>query len=274
MATTVTNQSSTSYQFSGSGEILNTTSNESAVILEDLQGLSISKTANTDNFVPGSIITYSVTITNNSGQFFTGVRVIDNLGGGNLAYVLGSGRLTVGSLTYPVNPVNTSPLTFTLQQLNVGQTMTLTYNAQVIFNLPSSVNSITNTLQAIGYTSTGTVSGFASETIQRANGGNLVLSKTASQTNVLPGQVFNYFLTLTNNYTSDATALSVTDQLPSNFVVTGISLRIGNGQTTILDATDYTISASNLLTIPSGSGPTILVPAGGTSLITITGYFS
>ena len=274
MATTVTNQSSTSYTLAGSSEVFTATSNENAITLQDLQGINITKSANVNTFSNGSIITYTITITNNSGQFFTGVRVIDDLGDGKLAYVVSSARLTTGTLTYPVNPVSISPLTFTLQQLNVGQTMTLTYNAQVVFNLPLTTTSITNSVEAIGYTSAGTITGFTSETVQRTGGGGLVLNKTASRTTVLPNQVISYILSLTNNSTEEATALSTTDQLPANFVVTGVSLKIGSGATIQLDATDYTISASNLLTIPSSSGPIITVPAGGTTVITISGYFS
>lgn len=274
MATTVTNQSSTTYTLSGSSEIRTATSNENAVILEDLQGLNLTKTANATSFTSGSIITYTIRITNNSGQFFTGVRIIDNLAGGNLAYVIGSARLTVNTLTYPVNPVNTNPLTFTLQQLNPGQSMTLTYNAQVIFNLPPSVTSLTNNVQGIGYTSSGTITGFTSHTIQRSSSGNLVLTKSASLTNVLPNEVFSYYLTYTNNSSSEATIVTTTDELPTNFIITGISVKIGTSQSFTLDSSDYNLSSSNVLSFPSTTGPVITVPAGGATLVTISGYFA
>lgn len=271
MATTITNQATTNYQFSGSSDTLTTTSNINEVVLENAQGLSLTKSSNVDTFAVGEIITYTVQITNNSSQFFTGVRIIDNLGGGNLAYVLGSARLTVGSLTYPVTPVATNPLTFTLQQLNVGASMTLTYNCQVIFNLPSTVQSITNSVQGIGYTSTGTITGFSSNTIQKKTNGEFSVTKTASQTNVLPNQTFSYFITLSNNSDTEVTSSTTTDVLPSNFVVTGVFLRIGNGTNIELTTSDYTLVGSTI-TIPNGTGPTVIVPANGRSVITITGY--
>lgn len=273
MATTITNQSSTTYQFAGSGDTLSASSNTNQVVLEDFQGLSITKSSSVTEFSAGEIITYTIRITNNSSQFLTGVRIIDNLGGGNLAYVLGSARLATSTETYPVTPVATNPLTFTLQQLNVGATMTLTYNVQVIFNLASSVQSITNNVQGIGYTSSGTITGFASNTIQKKTDGNFVISKTSSQTNVLPSQIFSYYITLTNGTTTEATISSVTDQLPSNFVVSGVRLKIGNESSVELTSSQYTLS-SNLITIPSSTGPTITVPANGTTVITISGYFS
>ena len=272
MPTTVTNQTTTEYTIDGSPDVLVTTSNEHDVILQDVQGITITKTSNTSTFNAGQIITYTVQITNNSTQFFNGVRIIDNLGGGNLAYVIGSATLTVGSLTYPVTPVATSPLTFTLQELNVGGTMTLRYNSQVIFNLPASVNNITNTVQGIGYTSTGTLTGFASNTVSRTPSSDLTVTKGSSLSSVYPNQVFSYILTFTNSTSSTITLTSVTDQLPGNFVVTNISYRIGNGATTNLLGTDYTLSGTNFLTIPSGTGPNITVPANGSTIITITGY--
>jgi len=275
MATTITNTSSASYQLEGSTEILSTTSNVQSTVLENTQGLTLTKTASVQEFSVGEIVTYTITITNNSGQFLNGVRIIDNLGGGNLAYVVGTGRLTVGTLTYAVTPVATNPLTFTLQQLNVGATMTLTYNCQVIFNLPTSVQTITNAVQGIGYTSTGTVTGFTSATIKKKEfDGNLSLNKSANRTNVFPGQVFSYILTLTNNTVTTANAISIVDQLPANFVVTSVTLRIGSGATIELTDEEYTLIGTNQITVPSTTGPSIIVPAGQTAIVTITGYFN
>lgn len=274
MATTITNEAEATYEFAGSSDSLTTSSNENSIVLQDASGLSISKTASPTEFLAGDIITYTVTVTNNSSSFLNGVRIIDNLGGGNLAYVVGSGRLTTSSQSYAVSPIATSPLTFTLQQLGVGATMTLTYRAQVIFNLPSTVTSITNNVNAIGYTSTGTITGSDSFTIQKKNSVSLTLTKSASVESVLPGESFNYHLTLTNNNTVVATLDSLVDQLPSNFVLTSISYRVGSGVVVTLNATDYTLSSGNLLTLPSATGPTITVPVNGTTLVTLTGYFN
>ena len=130
-------------------------------------GLSITKSSSSSTFSVGEIITYTIQITNTSEFNLDGVRIIDDLGGMKTAYVIGSGKLTYGTNTYPVWPIATSPLTFTLQELGSGESMTLTYKCQVIFNLPSSVNSITNTAQGIGYLS-GTITGSDSATITRA----------------------------------------------------------------------------------------------------------
>lgn len=274
MATTIFNEANATYQYSGSGELLTTTSNENQITLEDFQGLTLFKTSSQDSFLPGEIIPYTITITNNSAQFLTGVRIIDNLAGGNLAYVLGSARLSTSSQTYPVSPVATNPLTFTLQQLNVGETITLTYNAQVIFNLPASVLTLTNSVQGIGYTSTGTINGFSSHSIQKKTEDNFSLTKSASLNSVYPGQTLSYFLTLRNNTGTSATLSSITDNLPANFVVTNISYRVGNGSFIELSESDYILTGTNSLTLPSQTGPTLVVPAEETLVVRIIGYFS
>lgn len=274
MSSIITNEATATYQFNGSTETMTTTSNENTIILQDNSGITLSKTGSPTEFVAGDIITYRVTITNSGSYFFNGVRIIDNLAMGNLAYVTGSASLTVGNLTYPVSPVATNPLTFTLQQLNVGATMTLTYRCQVIFNLPSTITSLTNTVRGIGYTSTGTEETTASYTIQKKTSVGLTIEKTASVTDVFPNQSFNYVLTLSNNSTTEARILTLVDQLPTNFVLTAVSLQIGSGVAVVLDGTDYTLSVGNLLTIPSPVGPLVTVPANGNTIVTLTGYFS
>lgn len=271
---TITNQGSASYQFENSGEIMTVSSNENQLTLNNSTGLTITKTSSPDTFLPGDIITYTVQITNNSNQYLTGVRIIDNLANNNLAYVLGSGKLTVGTLTYPVAPISTNPLTFTLQQLNVGQSMTLTYDAQVIFNLPSSIQSLTNTVEGIGYTSTGTINGFDNNTIQKKTNGDVTLSKSASRDSVFPMQNLDYNLTISNGTTSNIFSTVLRDRLPSNFVVTAVCLRTSDGTNIQLSPSDYTIDSTNFITISSFNGSNIMVPSGSIATATISGYFS
>ena len=269
----INNSATANYIFNGGRETLTVSSNDHVINLQNSQGLSINKTANPTTFSSGDIITYTIQITNTSSSFLNGVRIIDDIGGGNLAYVIGSARLTIGTNTYPVNPVATNPLTFTLQQLGVGQSMTLTYRCQVIFNLPSSVLEITNSIEGIGYTAGGTVNGFDSSTIEKKTDSGLVFTKSSNVQSVVSRQNFDYLLLLENNTDTSATVLNITDNLPSNYNLSSISLRIGNGSTNVLDATDYNISASNVLSMPSASGPIVTVPANSSTLVTLTGYF-
>lgn len=274
MSTTITNEATTTYQYAGAPSSSTTTTNTNTIVLQDASGLNITKTASSTTFAPGDIITYTVAITNNTGSYLNGVRIVDNLGGGNLAYVSGSANLSTLTTSYPVSPVATSPLTFTLQQLNVGQTMTLTYRAQVIFNLPSTVNSITNSIHGTGYTSDSTVSGYANSTISRVSGTDVTSRKTASVSEVYPRQILSYYITLTNNDTTTiANVTQIVDELPSNFVVSSVMLRVGAGSDVTLSNLDYSLSG-NVLTVSAIGGTTITVPAGLTTVLTINGYFN
>ncbi len=271
MSTTIQNQATANYEFEGTSGSISTSSNINTVVLNDDGGLSLSKTANTSTFSAGDIIVYTISITNNSSSYLNGVRIIDDIGGGNLAYVVGSASLTIGGLTYPVTPVATSPLTFTLQELNVGESMTLIYSCQVIFNLPSSVTSITNSVQGIGYTSTGTITGTTSTTILKKN--ELTLSKTSSESSVDPNETFDYQVTIGNSSGVVANITTITDQLASNYVLESATIKVGSNATVTLLSSDYTLSSSKLLTIYSVGGVSLGVPAADSMVITLTGYF-
>lgn len=274
MATQINNSASTTYTIVGDSNSNTITSNTLSINLEENSGMTLSKTVSPTNFAVGSIITYTLTITNSGSSYYNGVRIIDNLGGNRLAYVIGSARLTTSSTSYAVTPIATNPLTFTLQQLAVGETMTLTYKAQVVFNLPSSVNSITNSVEGIGYTASGTQVGFASSTITRGQTSTVDIVKSASATDVVSNQNFVYYITISNAGSTEASVANITDNLPSNFVVTSVTLKIGSGAETTLSSSDYTLSGSNTLIIPSSSGPTVTVPASSSTIVGISGHFA
>lgn len=274
MATQINNSASATYSTDGTPSSVTIQSNNLSINLEENSGMTLSKTASPTNFAVGSIITYTLTITNSGGSYFNGVRIIDNLGGGRLAYVVGSAHLSTSSTSYAVTPIATSPLTFTLQQLSVGESMTLTYKAQVIFNLPSSVTSITNSVEGIGYTASGTQVGYASSTITRGQTSTVDIVKSASATDVVSNQNFMYYITISNAGSEVSNISNITDNLPSNFVLTSVTLKIGNGTETTLTSSDYTLSASNVLVLPSLTGPTITVPAQSSTIIGISGHFA
>lgn len=272
MSQTINNSASAEYTLNG--DTSTATSNVLPVNLATDGGLTLTKTADKETFTAGEIITYTITITNSSSYYLNGVRIIDNLGNNNLAYVLSSARLSVGSTSYAVTPVATNPLTFTLQQLASGSSMTLTYKAQVIFNLPSTVSLITNTVQGIGYPYSGTITGYANHTIEKKTESNFTITKSASLTDVSRNQIFNYYITLTNNTSDIATVTSITDQLPSNFAPTSGTIKVGSNNTVTLTSSDYTLSSGNELVVTSVNGSSITVPANSSTILTITGSFN
>ena len=273
MSQTINNSASTVYTL-GSEPSSTATSNVLPINFTSSEGLTITKTSDKDTFSAGDIITYTIIITNSSSSYLNGVRIIDNLGGNNMAYVLSSASLSTNSGSYPVNPISTNPLTFTLQQLAVGATMTLRYRAQVFFNLPPTVSLITNTVQGIGYPFSGTITAFANNTIEKKTESEFSITKSSNLIDVSSGQTFNYYITLTNNTSSSASVSSITDNLPDNYNLTSASVKVGNNPDVTLIGTDYTLSSSNVLNVSSVGGSNITVPANGTTILTLTGNFS
>ena len=272
MSEIINNSASTTYTFNGSPTVYAATSNVLPINFESSNGLIITKTPSTTEFSIGDIITYTINISNSTGSYLNGVRIIDNLGNGNLAYVISSARLSINGQSYPVSPVATNPLTFTLQQLPNGSSMTLTYRAQVIFNLPSTVSTITNSITGIGYKSNGTVTGYANSTIQKKNSLDFSINKSADTASVFPKEIFRYYITLENNTDNIANISSVTDNMPDEFTLLSVSVTIGSNPEFDLSSSDYTISSGNLLTLPSATGPVITVPSNSSTVVTLTGY--
>ncbi len=279
MAENIMNTSTVNYSFSGSPETRSETSNVSTVSLRAENSISVSKVAQNDTFIPGDTVTYALTIANTGASYFTGVRIVDNLGGGGyLTYVPGSAMLFYNQQYLRPEIASTNPLTFTLSPLSPGQTMILTYSARVSNALPASVQTITNKVDATGYTYNSTVTDTSSADITRSSVSSLGIVKSSTSDSVAPGEIFSYNITLTNQGTTTANVQSVTDSLPSNFKVSSVKLKVGNGTTTTLSNSDYVLDGNNNFTLPSSTGPTITVPGStsagaGTTVVTITGYF-
>ena len=275
MPTTMSNQATATYTFAGSTEELTEISNENQVILRSETGISITKTADTESFVPGQTITYYVSISNTGSLYFTGVRLTDDLSGtGYLTYVPNSARLFINGQWLAAEIVSTNPLVATLSPLAPSGSYLLMYQATVNSTIPATIETLTNSVEGIGYTYNSTVTGTSTLSLSRSTSGDLTILKTSSESTVSVGQVFNYTLLLSNSSNTTATLSSLEDELPAGFTITSITLRTGTGATTTLASTDYTVDANNLLVIPSQSGPILTVPANGSTTITIYGYFA
>ncbi len=90
----------------------------------------------------------------------------------------------------------------------------------------------------------------------------------------MAGEPLTYTFTLTNQGNQAADSVTLTDQLPTGFSVTQVSVSAG-GATTVLAPGDYN-AADNTITIPSTTGKAITVPAAtvaapGIATVAITG---
>ena len=275
MATQVSNQATVNYTFSGSPTSITESSNINVITLLDQNSITLNKYTQDTTFTPGGTVTYFVDISNTGTQYFTGVRIVDDLPN-YLSYIPGTAILYINGQALAAQVAATNPLTFTLSPLAGGNSMILSYVVRVSASIPSSVTSLTNTANGIGYAAMGEATDSSSTTITRSSSANLTITKTASESSVNFNEVFSYIITLTNSGLTNAEVNNIVDQLPTNFNISSITLRIGSTQTT-LDPSDYTLTPSNELTIPSSTGPSIIVPASsasgdGTAIITITGY--
>ena len=66
--------------------------------------------------------------------------------------------------------------------------------------------------------------------------------------------------------------ISIVDELPQNFVVTNLMVKVGSSNAVMLNSGDYSL-ISNVLTVTSVNGSVITIPAGETTVLTINGYF-
>ena len=281
----ISNQGNVSYSFNGAQERENAQSNVANINLADEFNLVLDKFAVNDTYLPGENISYQVAITNTGTGILYNVTLADDLGTNNyLTFVQGSAHLITDSERISITPDSTDPLTFILPNpLAGGQTVYLTYMASVVDTIDPSINSITNTIYgtANGGSTTGSeVTATSSATITAKEYASVMVTKSASETDVNVGETFSYTFTLTNSGNVDANSVSLTDALPENFEITSITSETG-GTITTWTSSDYSLDTStNTLSMPSETTTQeLIVPAssGGTegeTIITITGYIS
>ena len=283
MATLINNSASATYGYGreGQGSVISNVATTS--LIEDF-AISGTKTALKTDFRPGENITYQIYIRNDGTEPLYNVTVSDDLGGVNnpLSYIVGSASLNLNGLNSAITPTDLRPLTFVLPGvLNAGSQATITYIARVSSILPTTTDSIVNSssITANEGSATGaliSVDPVPTATITLEDFALLSITKDVSETEIVPGQSFSYTITLENSGNLDANGVVVTDVLPEGFDISSITL-LSEGVTTVLDPTDYSVdSATNTLTIPSGSALSISVPAAdatgsGSVVITITG---
>ena len=174
-----------------------------------IPGLTIVKTANTSVAEPGTVIGYTITVTDSGQTPYTGAVVTDDLTGvlGDAGYD-SDAAATAGSVSY------TSPTLTWTGNLSPGGTATITYSVTV--NNPDTggklvVNTVTSS--AVGSTCPpGTTSGSCQVTIPVLTPA-LTITKTASVATAVPGQTVTYTITVDNSGQTPYTGATVADDL-------------------------------------------------------------
>lgn len=283
MATQINNVASATYGY-GRDRRSSAVSNIATTNLIEDYAIFGSKTPLKLEFRPGENITYQIYIRNDGTLPLYSVTVSDDLGGAGtpLSFVTGSASLNVDGTNSAIVPTSVNPLTFVLPSaLEAGSQATITIIMRVSASLDSAIEEITNTASITGRKESTTgevisVSPVATSTITLEDYASITINKTVSANEVSPGEEFSYTISLENSGNLDAEGVIVTDVLPEGFTISSIT-SLTNGVQTTYASGEYTVDpTSNTLTLPSGSGADIVVPAGtatetGLTVITITG---
>ena len=189
-------------------------SNNSATrqtVISDRADLAITKTAvPSPAVIAGRDLTYTVTITNNGPSIARAVELTDTLPEAVTltGTSIGGGTGTCTLLAPPPNSVECQ-----LGTLAVGQTVRVYLATKVAASVPDGTvidNSATATTSATDPTPLNTAT-VATTVNARAD---LAIAKTSDRDTYKPSATVKYTITVTNNGSSDALGVSVTDSLP------------------------------------------------------------
>ncbi len=232
---------------------------------EIVQTLSVTKTALSEEYIPGSTVTYVIALRNSGITSLGGLMLTDDLGrftnaGGveitPLTFNEGSLLYYVnGDLTAPPTVTSTDPLTLGGITVPAGGSSFIVYSATVNSQAPLDVGSeITNTVTVSGNSALGDIT--ASETISAAETPLLSILKSLSPETVAENGTLTYTLLIENRgnapVTSDLSVSDTFDPILENITVTY------NGAIWT-EGTDYTYDeASGLFTTLPGA---ITLPA-------------
>ena len=164
--------------------------------------------------------------------------------------------------------------------LQSGDSITVLYVAQVSGAVADTVETITNTAQVTAREQSATGAVVTAQpaptvTLPREDFAQIDIVKTADKAVISSGDTLTYTFTIENSGNIPATNVVITDTLPTGFTIQSIQ-SVTDGVTTIYGATDYTVDASNTLTLPTGGAQTITVPArtelgNGVTTVIVTG---
>ncbi|MDR0251358.1 MAG: DUF11 domain-containing protein [Burkholderiales bacterium] len=218
--------------------------------------LSITKEASPSPYVPGEMLTYTLTVTNNDGSYSSGSIVTDTL---------------------PADLLNPATVTAGCSIETVGSSNVLTCALGALAGGESSVIAVKGTVSAsanVSLSNTATVLGNERDDVPENNTATVVtqprqtpqvnISKTANTTAALtPGSTITYTVTVTNTGTAPAPNTVVNDALPAG--ITSASWTCASAGGAVCPNASGTSAPPHLL------NQTIATfPAGGVVTYTIT----
>ncbi|MCG8456192.1 MAG: carboxypeptidase regulatory-like domain-containing protein, partial [Holophagales bacterium] len=162
---------------------------------------------------PGDQLLYSIRIENISDAVVTNITVQDFGLDPNVAYIADSTELDGVSIPDDVAPATPFPLDesgYLLGSIGIGQSVLVTFVAQVDDPLPGGVEDVSNQVRVTTPSQIETGS-----SVTPVGNPRLSITKTSDAVGDLqPGQTVTYTVTVTNTDTAPSTGLRVLDQLP------------------------------------------------------------
>jgi uncharacterized repeat protein (TIGR01451 family) len=221
--------------------------------------IAVTKSDSPDPVVAGTNITYTVTITNNGPSDAQGVSLTDAV---------------PANTTFALEQQNTGPL-FTCMNPSVGSTgnvscaiATLAAGASATFEIVVNVNAntangTTITNNAVGATTTtdpnsGNNTGTTTTMVNTS--ADLAVTKSDSPDPVVAGTNLTYTINFTNNGSSDAQTVTVTDATPANTTFVSAVVTTGTGWS----VTNPTVGNTGNVVFSKGT-----VAAGETAVFTV-----
>ena len=210
------------------------TTNSNIAYGEILDVLAATKTAVEDNYIPGEVVTYVVTLRNTGGTALTGVTITDDLGGYAfedatvypLTYEAGSATLFVNGVPQSDPAVTAGPpLVVSGLTIPAGGNLALVYQARVnAFADPAAGSTIVNTVTVTGDGISTPIT--ATETVTVATAPNLTISKSSSPAQVVDNDRVTYTFVIQNTgseavlATDNAAITDVFDPILTDLTVT------------------------------------------------------
>lgn len=229
-------------------EATQVTANATTTVNPDID-LQITKDDDVDPVNRGGVLVYTLTVFNDGPSGATNVEVVDTLPTG-VTFVSATGGTVTGGT------VGTSgPVTIDLGSMASKQTKVITLTVNVANNAPASISNsaiVRSTESTAGFDHD-TTNNTAVEPTATQGTIDLELTKTASAASVKPGQSLVYTIVVTNKGPSDATLVSLTDNIPDGIRITGATSTVGTvtipasaQDTTAANADDLTLNIGNL----------------------------
>ena len=263
----------------------NITLKSNIVTGEIAETLSVTKTAVSDAYSPGEVLTYAVSLVNSGTSDLTGITVTDDLGAYDfsgttlvpLTYTDGSVQYFENGVIQPAPTVTTTGggLVITGISVPAGGNSMLIYQAQANEYAPPDVGaSITNTVTA---ESTGAVTASATAEIPAENEAILSISKSLTPSEVAEnGQITYSFLIQNTGNTAESGAV-INDTFDP--LLSGIDVTVDGARSTTYTYNELTgefATVAGAFTVPEATysrdpatGAYTVVP--GTITVTVSG---